>query len=61
MSRTRRIVERWSLRLRGVNPSELEEELQELDAAKRRRERERREAEERARRVGLRVMGRRDV
>ena len=44
-------IERLRLRLRGVDPDELEGELMEMDAAKEARERRKREAEEQARKA----------
>jgi hypothetical protein len=42
-------VERLMLRIRGVDPDELEREMEEMDAAKRRRDRRLEEARARAR------------
>ncbi len=44
-----RPVERWMLRMRGVNPDELELELRLMDEAKKRREKALEEARARAR------------
>jgi hypothetical protein len=44
-----RSLERLRLKLQGVDPDELENDLKEIDEARRRRERERREAVVRAR------------
>jgi hypothetical protein len=41
-----RLLERISLRLRGVDPDELEEELRRMDEAKEKRQEERRHIEE---------------
>jgi hypothetical protein len=44
-----RAVERWMLKIRGVDPDELQRELREMDAAKRRRDRKLEEARAHAR------------
>jgi hypothetical protein len=45
-----RLIDRMRLRLRGIDPKELEAELKQMDEAKARREHERQGADEAARR-----------
>lgn len=55
-------LRRMVLRAQGIDPEELEEELGRMDAAKRRREAERRAAEREASRIFVRgIAGRRDA